>query len=306
MCRATISLYTTVLVGTDAPLKKPKPFYGHCVYLQGGSPGVASYHFDSPDDCYISYENAPAEWKTADGSPFPVKKAFENPTYDPLTRTFTGTIDWSPKKVDSDIVRWEYRLVFSDSLNVIMDGEIKQYNADGNKVSTKSFPDDLIYWRNLRAATENASLFGLTYIQHGHIGVASYHFVREGEAYISYKHAPEQWRLDDGTSPPLQKPFIDPHYNTETRTFTGQIEWAPMTFGGDARWEYTMIFSPDMNKIVDGMVKTFKPDGSAGCDMEFGTSFSVGLSPIKLIYERYDEAKAEMISLLRKHQFSRR
>ena len=32
-------------------------------YLQGGKVGVASYHFVSPNDCYISYEHCPATWK---------------------------------------------------------------------------------------------------------------------------------------------------------------------------------------------------------------------------------------------------
>ena len=28
--------------------------------------GLASYHFDSPEECYISYENAPPHWRSLD------------------------------------------------------------------------------------------------------------------------------------------------------------------------------------------------------------------------------------------------
>jgi hypothetical protein len=32
-----------------------------------GAVGVASYHFDAADDCYVSYAAAPREWALADG-----------------------------------------------------------------------------------------------------------------------------------------------------------------------------------------------------------------------------------------------
>lgn len=317
LCRSTISLYTTEAIDTGIALKQPKPFYGHCVYLQAGKPGVASYHFDSPDDCYISYVNAPEAWRTDDGSPLPTKKQFANAAYDPLTRTFTGTITWSPTINNGD-ARWQYRMVFSESLNLILGGESKQFDADGTQRGTHSFPDELTYWRELRPAVRadsaDASPYGLTFIQGGRIGLASYHFIHEGEggSYISYEHAPEQWRLDDGSFPPARKHFKDPQYDSSTRTFTGQIEWAPTSFGGEARWEYTMIFSADMDAIVGGMVKAFKPDGSASRNHKFGTSTSSAFGALSrlfgdnvLVYERHDEAKAEMFSLLLARQNSR-
>ena len=58
--------------------------------MQHGEKGVASYHFDSPDNCYISYENAPVGWVLADGSHPPAQKPFVNPRYHEATRTFTG------------------------------------------------------------------------------------------------------------------------------------------------------------------------------------------------------------------------
>jgi hypothetical protein len=57
------------------------------VFVQGGHAGVASYHFASPDDCWISYADAPEEWKLDDGSrPMP-KKPFTAVAFDAATRT---------------------------------------------------------------------------------------------------------------------------------------------------------------------------------------------------------------------------
>ena len=96
LCRAAVSLYDTVKSDLTTPLEKPAvdTIFGSA-FLQNGRPGVAAYHFDGPDDCYISYENAPSSWKLADGEKPPERKAFDNPTWDPATRTFTATVDWS-------------------------------------------------------------------------------------------------------------------------------------------------------------------------------------------------------------------
>ena len=56
--------------------------------------GVASYHFDSPEQCYISYANAPETWLLDDGSKPPRQKDFELMSYEPSSRTFKGTINW--------------------------------------------------------------------------------------------------------------------------------------------------------------------------------------------------------------------
>ena len=34
-----------------------------CVFVQHGRLGLASYHFESLEDCYISYANAPDGWR---------------------------------------------------------------------------------------------------------------------------------------------------------------------------------------------------------------------------------------------------
>ena len=90
------------------------------VYMQLGSVGQASYHFDMPDDCYISYANAPAEWPAlANGEQPPAKKPFLDPKFDPATRTFTGTIDWAPSGGWDGDCKWEYRMVFQDDSSTL-------------------------------------------------------------------------------------------------------------------------------------------------------------------------------------------
>jgi hypothetical protein len=64
-------------------------------YGPDGKKGVASLHFDSLENCYISFENAPNSLRLANGSPLPAQKPFINPTYDNATRTFTGKFCFS-------------------------------------------------------------------------------------------------------------------------------------------------------------------------------------------------------------------
>ena len=115
MCRQDIDLYSTTLVATGKPLLTPdvSTIFG-CAFLQNGSVGVASYHFESPDECYISYEHAPEQWKLGDGSRPPPRKPFLNPKYGEATRTFTGTIEWE-EGFNGD-ARWEYEMIFSRNL----------------------------------------------------------------------------------------------------------------------------------------------------------------------------------------------
>ena len=107
LCRRAISLYSTVSVESALPLRVPAvaTIFGS-TYLQGGKPGVAAYHFDAEADCYISYEHAPPGWRLDDGSSPPAKKPFLNPKYDPATRTFTGTIEWSEATINGGDARW--------------------------------------------------------------------------------------------------------------------------------------------------------------------------------------------------------
>ena len=103
--------------------------------------------------------------------------------------------------------------------------------------------------------------YGLVFVQDGVLGMASYHFNSLSDCYISYKSAPDDWRLDDGSKVPVQKPFVRPSFDTSTRTFRGVIEWSPpKTWDGDHSWEYEMVFNKEFDAIVSGQV-TGRPNG---------------------------------------------
>ena len=84
------------------------------------------------------------------------------------------------------------------------------------------------------------------------------------------------------------------------------VEWSPSAFGGDALWEYTMVFSEDFSHIQDGQVKATRVNGEAGATHNFGGNRAGGLAAAlmrlreapKLQYERYDEARGEIAMVM--------
>ena len=93
----------------------------------------------------------------------------------------------------------------------------------------------------------------------GQIGMASYHFLETGP-YICYSS--QIWKLDDGVSyPPHEKMFEDYTYDADSRTFKGDITWAPITFSGNNRWEYTIVFDEEFTKISGGTVECYSTTG---------------------------------------------
>lgn len=101
---------------------KALDLYGK-VYVQEEGRGFASYHFESPSRCYISYAQAPADWTLSDGSRVPAEKQFDQAKYDPATRTFTGTISWTPLTFDG-VSSWDYEMRFSQDLTRISGGRV--------------------------------------------------------------------------------------------------------------------------------------------------------------------------------------
>ena len=83
-------------------------------------------------ECYISYDDAPAQWTRADGSRPPARKPFESPTYDAATRTFRGTIDWGDNPFGG-AARWEYEMVFSEDFSAITGGQVDSFGIDGSQ-----------------------------------------------------------------------------------------------------------------------------------------------------------------------------
>ena len=255
-------------------------------YLQLGREGVAAYHFDSPSDAYISYANAPEEWKLDDGCSPPLKTNFVDTSIDPDTRTFKGTI-LSEDSPFAGATKWEYTMIFSEDYSIIEGGSM----FDGSPHRSE-FPKDLCYWRSVLPLT---GVTGQVYVQSGVVGLASYHFEDMGRPYVSYEEAPEGWRMDDGTELPLKKFFDEPRWDQSTRTWTGIIDWDPKTMSGDSRWVYNMIFSDDFKTIEGGECRAYgpPPGREQRNTLMFGTD---------LRYSLFDEGEAQMIMLLKSEE----
>ena len=51
------------------------------------------------------------------------------------------------------------------------------------------------------------------------------HRKRTSESYISYESAPDDWKTDDNQKFPKKKYFLETHYDSEKRIFTGWVDW---------------------------------------------------------------------------------
>lgn len=181
--------------------------------------------------------------------------------------------------------------VFADSFGFICAGQLRSFDASGNEIQpTLRFCEQLHYCR-YRAPP--SSILGAAYMQGGQVGMASYHFpslepsseaTTDGIPYISYAAAPTGWQLDDGSAPPERKRFENPTYDADSRAFRGTIRWEPRAFGGDAVWEYEMIFAEDFRVIEDGCVHAFGIAGERRGIHRFG---------VHLHYELVDDESEE-------------
>jgi len=115
-------------------------------FVQNGMVGLASYHFEALDTCYINYMSAPSHWRLADGSTPPRRKPFESVSYDETTRSFRGTIDWGQNTFDGSM-RWEYEMIFSENFDSIIGGAVQSFSSDGNKEAPIYFGRQLLYKR---------------------------------------------------------------------------------------------------------------------------------------------------------------
>merc|ERR1712129_166624 len=91
------------------------------------------------DDCYISYANAPSQWRLADGSAPPSKKPFCNTSYDERTKTFRGSVEWDPTFGGAS--RWVYEITFAHDFSRVTDGSMQPYSPTGRKQSLLKFGD---------------------------------------------------------------------------------------------------------------------------------------------------------------------
>jgi hypothetical protein len=64
---------------------------------------------------------------------------------------------------------------------------------------------------------------------------------------------------------------MNPVYTPADRTLKATISWGETTTnGGDASWDYTMVFSKDFQSIESGEIITKAPDGTVNKTLYFG------------------------------------
>merc|ERR1712232_1081729 len=97
---------------------------------------------------------------------------------------------------------------------------------------------------------------GQVYVQADTVGLVSYHF-DEGGPYISYEAALGSFTTDDGQPFPARKRFSYFHYEPATRTFRGEVQWAPTSVHGSKLWTYEMIFDNGFSRIIGGKALAF-------------------------------------------------
>ena len=97
------------------------------VYVQGRKfiVGESSYHFDSPNNCYIRFD----AWNS---NRFPDFKPFTHTKYDPKNRVFIGLIDWTDQGGPEGESYWLYYMVFSEDFVTIERGHV---TCDGKSVN---------------------------------------------------------------------------------------------------------------------------------------------------------------------------
>lgn len=146
-CRGVINGHLVKLENGDPLAELPTTIFGQ-VFIQGDTEGLASYHFNSEDDCYISYESPECVmWPSlSDGSRPPSRKPFDHAAYNENTRTFTGIINWSPINWEGDAI-WIYTMVFPEDFSSIPHGTIVCLDENKEFVRTDFFGQDLNYRR---------------------------------------------------------------------------------------------------------------------------------------------------------------
>lgn len=166
-----------------------------------------------------------------------------------------------------------------------------------------------------RATYHSDQLWGNTYCQAFCVGLASYHFLGpnsetgELEAYISYEHPQtSSWPpLDNGSAVPSRVPFRNISYDSETRTFRGDICWLEVygtRWQGEAKWSYEIQFD-ELFLFVEGgtcCLTEGRPDHEFGVNLIYVNAAiedplreSIRTNNSNANYESATEATKDMI-----------
>ena len=118
--------------------------FGHS-YIQCNTVGLASYHFEG-DEPYISYENAPDSWRLDNNQKPPIRKKFQDWSYDSATRSFRGNIVSTEATFRGDAL-WKYEFVFSEDFNIIESGSVTGFDTESEKTRMDQFgPGQVLHY----------------------------------------------------------------------------------------------------------------------------------------------------------------
>lgn len=139
---------TSAKQGSDGLNQGP---FGNAYVCNGDSElGLASFHFEGIHDSYISYENDGChdifprlDTKGPPGIPgerLPRRLLFRQSSYDPVSRTFRGSVSFAVDDGRYEHVRTldgveleEYELTFSEDFSVIVAGECRSFFPNASK-----------------------------------------------------------------------------------------------------------------------------------------------------------------------------
>lgn len=141
------------LASTIPPTERMRPVY-HAdgiignVFCQFFKVGLASYHFVSESEVYISYDNlAATSWPPLDnGMPVPSRVSFHNIDFADA-HTFRGSICWLDDYGTTwqRMARWEYEMTFDTEYMGILGGRVVSYTPSGEESELSRFGESLVY-----------------------------------------------------------------------------------------------------------------------------------------------------------------
>ena len=145
-----VTIDDTNAIETDSSMTTIESPFGYS-YIQHNTVGLASFHFDE-NVPYISYENAPYSWRLDNNQRPPIRKKFQDWSYDSITRSFRGNVAWTIATFDGDAFR-KHEFIFSRNFNRIESGSVTCYNAEREITDVLKFrpeptQDGLVYTLN--------------------------------------------------------------------------------------------------------------------------------------------------------------
>lgn len=119
-------------------------------FCQSLKVGLASYHFLTTEEAYISYEHpVSSQWPPLDdGSPVPDRIFFRNTSYDAHERIFRGEICWEQDYGTTwqGFRTWMYQMKFDSNYTYIVSGTVHSLLVGTDEPhETSTFGHDLVY-----------------------------------------------------------------------------------------------------------------------------------------------------------------